>query len=84
MLEHLMRLNSNDRAYDEVRAKSLAEIKKIKNYASSRTSRRSNEDGEYYQYVVSKIDQYLEDPSKVKLPAVIKAPDGSPIGSCDF
>ncbi len=84
MLNHLMRLAVNDRAYDEVRAKSLAGIKDIKTYASGRTARRTNEDGVYYQYVVNQIDKYLEDPSEYKSGDVIKAPDGSPIGSCDF
>ncbi|MEP5614045.1 MAG: zinc-dependent metalloprotease [Cyclobacteriaceae bacterium] len=84
MLNHLMRLTVNDRAYDEVRAKSLAGIKNIRAYASGRTSRRANEDGEYYQYVVNQIDQFMDDPSEYKSGNVIKAPDGSPIGSCDF
>ena len=84
MLNHLMRLTVNDRAYDEVRAKSLAGIKDVRAYASGRTGRRTNEDGVYYQYVVNQIDQFLDDPSEYKSGNVIKAPDGSPIGSCDF
>ncbi len=84
MLNHLMRLSVNDRAYDEVRAKSLAGIKEVRAYASGRTGRRTNEEGVYYQYVVNQIDRYLDDPSEYKSGNVIKAPDGSPIGSCDF
>lgn len=84
MLNHLMRLTVNDRAYDEVRAKSLAGIKNVRAYAVGRTGRRTNEDGVYYQYVINQIDQFIEDPSEYKSGNVIKAPDGSPIGSCDF
>jgi hypothetical protein len=84
MLNHLMRLTMNDRAYDEVRAKSLAGIKKVRTYASARTGRTRNESGVYYEYVVQQIDQFLDDPSEYQSGDVIKAPDGSPIGSCDF
>jgi hypothetical protein len=84
MLNHLMGLAVNDRAYDEVRAKAMNSIKSIRAYAKGRTQRQTNEDGVYYQYVVQQIDQFLEEPSKFKQPNVIKAPDGSPIGSCDF
>lgn len=84
LLKHLMGLAVNERAYDEVRAKALAGIKGIKTYASGRVGRTTNEDGIYYRYAVSKIDQFLDDPSQFNLPNTIKAPDGSPIGSCDF
>lgn len=84
MLNHLMVLAVNDRAYDEVRAKSLAGINNIRSYVAGRTGRKTNEDGDYYKYVVRQIDQFLEDPSEFKSAPIIKAPDGSPIGSCDF
>jgi len=84
MLKHLMGLAVNDRAYPEVRAKAFNQIKKIKSYANGRTSRTSNGDGIYYQYVIGQIDQFLDDPGAYDRPDPIKAPDGSPIGSCDF
>lgn len=84
MLKHLMGLAANDRAYDEVKARALEKIKEIKSYASSRTSVKSNGDGVYYNYVVSQVDRFMEDPGAFKIPNPIKAPDGSPIGSCDF
>ncbi|MEQ9402193.1 MAG: zinc-dependent metalloprotease [Cyclobacteriaceae bacterium] len=84
MLGQLMGLAVNDRAYDEVRAKCYAGIRDVRSYAAGRTGRTSNEDGAYYQYVVEHIDRFLEDPSEFKMENVIKAPDGSPIGSCDF
>lgn len=84
MLNQLMGLAVSDRAYTEVRAKALAKIKAIKSYASGRTSRSTNGDGDYYQYVVSQIDRFLDEPQEFKIPDMITAPDGSPIGSCDF
>lgn len=84
MLNHMMGLAVNDRAYDEVRAKAMNSINSIRSYAKRRTQRQTNEDGVYYQYVVQQIDQFLEEPSEFKQPNIIKAPDGSPIGSCDF
>lgn len=84
MLTHLMGLTINDRAYDAVRAKALDQIKEIRAYANGRKARKTNDDGTYYQYVVSQIDQFLDGPESFKKPNTIKAPDGSPIGSCDF
>ncbi|MEO1254526.1 MAG: zinc-dependent metalloprotease, partial [Bacteroidota bacterium] len=84
MLKNLMGLALNDRAYDEVKAKAFAKILDIRLYVASRTKRSANDDGAYYQYVSNEIDQFLEDPKEFKIPSPIKAPDGSPIGSCDF
>ena len=84
MLKQLMGLAVSDRPYTEVKAKALAKIKSIKSYASGRTGRSTNDDGVYYQYVVSQIDRFLEEPEEFKIPDPIKAPDGSPIGSCDI
>lgn len=84
MLKHLMGLAANDRAYAEVRAKAMAKIKEIRSYANGRKSRKTNDDGTYYTFVMAQIDQFLGSPNDFKLPSSIKAPDGSPIGSCDF
>lgn len=84
MLNHLMGLAVNERAYDEVRAKAMNSVGEIKAYASARAGRLTNEDGVYYQYVVKTIDRFMDEPDEFKMPSTIKAPDGSPIGSCDF
>ena len=84
MLKQLMGLAVSDRAYPEVRAKALDRINQIKSYAKGRTGRKSNEDGIYYQYVMDQIDRFLDEPEAFKIPDPIKAPDGSPIGTCDF
>ncbi len=84
MLSHLMGLAANERAYDEVRAKAIAKIKEIQSYASGRKNRKTNDDGSYYSFVAAEIDSFLKAPSKFKKPNTIKAPDGSPIGSCDY
>ena len=84
MLKQLMGLAVSDRAYGEVSAKAFATIDEIKGFAKARTARKTNEDGIYYQYVVEQIDRFLDEPTAFKIPDPIKAPDGSPIGSCDF
>lgn len=84
MLKHLMGLAANDRTYDQVKAKAIQYLEKIKNYAAARKGRTSNDDGIYYHYAVQKIDQFLGNTEGFKAPETIKAPDGSPIGSCDF
>ncbi len=84
MLKQLMRLAIHDRAYPEVAAKAYQSLDNIKTYAKGRTSRKTNEDGVYYQYVINEIDRFLDEPGEYKVPDPIKAPDGSPIGSCDF
>ena len=82
MLKQLMGLAVNRRAYPEVRAKAYAAINQIKAYASGRVSRQANGDGVYYQYVVGEIERFADEPMAYKIPDPIKAPDGSPIGSC--
>lgn len=84
MLKFLMDLAVNERAYDEVRAKCMRAINDIKAFSESKTARKINDDGVYYQYVISKIDRFMDEPEEFKLPDTITAPDGSPIGSCDF
>ncbi|MEM6735153.1 MAG: zinc-dependent metalloprotease [Bacteroidota bacterium] len=84
MLSHLMKLATSSRAYGEVKAKAMASIKNIQVFASKRTSQQTNDDGIYYQYVTDHIERFLEEPDKFELPSTIKAPDGSPIGSCNF
>lgn len=84
MLRKMMGLAVNERAYDEVRAQVLVGIKDIKSLATSKLRVRKNEDGDYYQYVINLIDQFMDEPGEFKIPSTIKAPDGSPIGSCDF
>ncbi len=83
MLKQLMGLAINKNSYPDVSAKAYASIFKIKEYANARTARRTNEDGFYYQYVVSQIERFLDQPNEFGIPDPIKAPDGSPIGTCN-
>ena len=83
MLKQLMGLAINKNSYPDVSAKAYASIFKIKDYANARTARRTNEDGFYYQYVVSQIERFLDQPNEFGIPDPIKAPDGSPIGTCN-
>ncbi|MEM9896783.1 MAG: zinc-dependent metalloprotease [Bacteroidota bacterium] len=82
MLKHLMGLTVDEMAYAEVKAMAMDHISQIQQFAKGRTSRKTNMDGIYYEYVVQMIDGFMKEPNKYQLPKAIKAPDGSPIGSC--
>lgn len=79
-LDHLFSLAANDRAYDEVRAISFSQIKSLKD----KFKEKDFKSDDFYQYLSQRIDSFLSDPSEYKSPSRIKAPDGSPIGSCDL
>ncbi|MCP4457680.1 MAG: zinc-dependent metalloprotease [Cytophagales bacterium] len=80
MLEYLMRLAANDRAYDDVLAICYDRLKKLQ----SKIRGKEFKEDPFYSYVDMRISQFLEDSEEFKAKPVIKAPDGSPIGSCDF
>ena len=80
MLDRLMGLAVNDRAYDDVRAICFDRLKKLK----TRVKGKEYKENSFYSYVEMRISQFMKNPRKFKAEPVIKAPDGSPIGSCDF
>ena len=84
MLRQLMSLAVNNKAYEEVRALCFAGIREIQSIAKGRFDLTNNDDGQYYQYVAIQIDYFLKKPTAYKIESAIKAPDGSPIGGCDF
>ena len=84
MLEHLFRLLKNDKAYEEIKAIGYYALKEIKQYAQQRESSTKNIEKIYNQYTKEKINRFLNDPKKYILKKEIKAPDGSPIGSCSI
>jgi hypothetical protein len=80
MLDQLMTLANHDRAYDDVKAICVDRLLKLK----KTTKGKEFKDDPFYAYVSRRIDLFMDDPSEFKSPKEIKAPDGSPIGSCDF
>ncbi len=82
MLKYMMNLFRSANAYPKVKAACLAGIKDIRSFSTSRSGRTLNGDGTYYLYVIDLIDRFLDNPMEYELPKTIKAPDGSPIGSC--
>ncbi|MEM6642519.1 MAG: zinc-dependent metalloprotease [Bacteroidota bacterium] len=82
MLQHLMRLAADERAYTEVRAKVYQGIESIQKFAKSREAQRNDQDKVFYQFILKEIDRFMENPSKFKMQSTLKAPDGSPIGTC--
>ena len=78
MLDHLLNLAANDRAYDEVRGISYDRIRNLK----AQLSGKELKDVPFYSYLAMRIENFLDDPEDFKPTRSIKAPDGSPIGSC--
>ncbi|MEQ9229756.1 MAG: zinc-dependent metalloprotease, partial [Cyclobacteriaceae bacterium] len=79
-LDHLFSLAANDRAYDQVRAICFDRLKSLK----LKLNGKEYKEDPFYAFQVIRISQFFENPSEFKSEDVIKAPDGSPIGSCDF
>ena len=74
VLEELQRLSADPKAYPGTQALALKAINDIR-------SKNASSRNEYSQLVVSRIDDFLDNPKEFKAENLIKAPDGSPIGS---
>ena len=78
---HLLQAAANERASEQVRAATLGELTRLNNrYAKYDNSVVTNAD--HYIYLQTEINQFIADPSSVKVAPALKLPDGSPIG-CD-
>ena len=80
MLDNLFKLAANERAYDDVRAICYDRLKSLQNQIDG----KDYSNHPFYAYSSKRISDFMKDPSEYKGGSVIKAPDGSPIGSCDF
>ncbi len=74
-VEGLMKLYTNKQAYDDIKALARNELMTIQTYAKARGK------DYYYNYAADKIATFLEEPGEFEGGPLIKAPDGSPIGS---
>jgi len=76
---HLLELAANTKANEQVQAEGLAELVRIKSSANGKTGNGAA-NGAHYLYVVRQIEQFLADPTTVKVRPAPSLPDGSPIG----
>lgn len=76
---HLLELAANTRANEQVQAEALAELVRIKSLADGKTG-ADTDNGAHYLYVLRQIEQFLADPTTVKVRPAPSLPDGSPIG----
>ena len=74
-LEGLMKLYNHKEAYDQVKALARNEIVTIQRRAKAQST------DYYYSYVTARIESFFEKPDEFEGEPLIKAPDGSPIGS---
>ena len=70
---HLLRTTADESAAEQVRAATLAALRRIRRQTEDRTAAHPN-------YLRLQIDRYLRDPGSVTVPDAVKLPDGSPIG----
>ena len=80
MLDNLFKLAANKRAYDDVRAICYDRLKSLQKKIGGKGYNKDP----FYAYSIKRISEFMENPGEYKGGAVIKAPDGSPIGSCGF
>ena len=73
MLQHMMSLYLDKKAYPSVKAILMDHLKAIRDLALLREE-------SYYKMVSHAVDRFLKDPMSYEPPIRIKAPDGSPIG----
>lgn len=74
---HLLQLAANQSASEQVQAEALAELVRIKSSVDGKAGAIKDA---HYLYVLRQIEQFLLDPSTVKIPDAPRLPDGSPIG----
>lgn len=80
MLDHLMRLATNKNAYDGVLAICFDRLKILQ----TRINGKEFKEDPFYSFADMRISQFIKNPSKFQTKSIITAPDGSPIGSCNF
>ena len=76
---HLLQAAANDGASEQVRAGATGELYRLRsNYARQAQVGLAN--GDHYIYLSEMIEQYLNDPTSIKVAPAPALPDGSPIG----
>ncbi|HHP7242030.1 MAG TPA: zinc-dependent metalloprotease [Cyclobacteriaceae bacterium] len=80
LVDHLMQLYVHKTAIPQVKAKSRSALMDIVSIAGD----KAINDPAYYEYAIELIEAFLDDPQEYEAPEPLKAPDGSPIGSCNY
>ena len=79
MLEGLMALSTSKEAYNQVKAIAQGFLTNIQSY-----TRNQQGDRDYYNFVSQQIEYFFDNKDEFEAPVMIKAPDGSPIGTHGF
>lgn len=77
----LMGLYNDANAYDQVKALTRRTLTQISELSKSKSGTSAK--GSYYAYAHEQIKEFLDEPAEYSPKPLIKAPDGSPIGSTD-
>lgn len=76
---HLLQAAANEKASEQVRAGAMGELSRLRNMYDDLTNSTTAK-GAHYLYLVTEIQQFMTDPSSVKVAPAMRLPDGSPIG----
>ena len=82
LLYHLMSLAANKEAAPQARAVAESKLRDLMAWLESnlgRTQKRDEAQGSHYQFAISAIARFLENPAGIELSAPAVMPDGSPI-----
>ena len=79
LVAHLLQAAANGGASEQARAGAMGELVRLRSvYAAQAQTGLAN--GDHYIYLSKMIEQYLNDPTSVKVAPAPTLPDGSPIG----
>jgi predicted Zn-dependent protease len=85
VMYNLMSLASMERATPQVHAIATIKLSELKTWLWTESkSVRDLDQRAQYQFALSEIERFLQDPKKVSIPHPIEAPPGQPIGDFGF
>ncbi|MEM6376649.1 MAG: zinc-dependent metalloprotease [Bacteroidota bacterium] len=84
-LQHLLGLAGDRKIMQQVSAAALLHVNELaQKYAGLSSNAGDKKQQAHYLYMVTQIQQFIQDPSAYKTPASPSMPDGSPIGCGHF
>ncbi|MFN7750468.1 MAG: zinc-dependent metalloprotease [Cyclobacteriaceae bacterium] len=82
-LTHLMRLARHREASAQVKAMVQYQLSRLQEKLSLRTKTATGDWAAHYQFLLSQIETFQDDPAEFEAPVLLTAPPGQPIGSLD-
>lgn len=80
VLQHLVRLAHNKETAGQVQAMAAYKVGQLKQWLASQSSGASTPQQAHYQFALTQLKAFEENPAEVNLLTPLAAPDGAPIG----